>query len=176
MRLCTVFLIVSLWISSFGALSAQTRSIASGGEAGSTSALLVAGFVEWAHLTSSRFAIKAKLDTGAKSSSVNAVDVAQFKRGNESWVRFQLQNSRGEKLIIERPIVRVARIRRASAEISERQVVTLEICIAGRTGEAEFTLADRTGMNYDLLIGRSFLSSRLLVDSGAQFLGTGKCH
>ncbi len=137
---------------------------------------VVAGYVEWAKLRGANLSLKAKLDTGAKSSSLNAADAEMFKRDNRRWIRFSARNFNGETVMIERPIERFARIRRAGAKISERPVIKLEICVAGQSSQVDVTLADRKGMNYSLLIGRSFLRSRILVDSSATFLSACKCQ
>jgi hypothetical protein len=132
---------------------------------------IVAGYIEWAHLLDIKTAIPAKLDTGAKSSSLNAVDIIRFMRSGEQWVRFSVN-----RITIERPIVRIARIRRAGAAVSKRPVIRLSICVSGITRKTDVTLANRKGMNYALLIGRSFLRSEILVDSGTIYLGTAACQ
>lgn len=135
----------------------------------------VAGWIENAWLNGTALSLKAKLDTGAKSSSINAPEYTKFERDGKKWVRFKVTNSDGKSLDIEAPVVRVARIRRSGVKTAERPVIVLPLCVAGKRGDAEFTLADRTGMNYQLLIGRTFMADRILVDSRRTNIGTGEC-
>ncbi len=135
----------------------------------------VAGWIENAWLNGAELVLKAKLDTGAKSSSINAPHYETFKRDSQQWVRFQITNSAGQSLDIESRIVRVARIRRSGVKTAERPVITLPLCVAGQRAEAEFTLADRSGMNYQMLIGRTFMANRILVDSSRTYVGSGRC-
>jgi hypothetical protein len=136
---------------------------------------MIAGFIEWAQIDNSSFSIRAKLDTGARSTSINAIDMVRFEKQDQAWVRFSVINRKGAVIQLERPVVRIARIRRANTSVEERPVVKMIVCVAGQSGEAEVTLADRTGMNYGMLIGRTFLAGRILVDSGSQYLGDNKC-
>jgi len=159
-----------------GAENVQAESPDRNGESQIANTPVIVGYIERAWLEGSAFSINAKLDTGAQSSSLNAVDMVEFEHQARPWVRLVVRNEAGHKLIIERPIVRVARIRRASTKISERPVIKLRVCVAGKSAEVDVTLANRKEMNYDLLIGRSFLSSRLLIDSSATFLSTNPCH
>ncbi len=137
---------------------------------------VVAGYIEWAWLIDYKTVLRAKLDTGAKSSSLHAVNIVRFMREGKPWVRFAVNNNIGSQSTFVRPVVRIARIRRAGAAISERVVISLTICVSGKIKKADVTLANRKGMNYALLIGRSFLRSQILVDSGTTFLGTGMCQ
>lgn len=136
---------------------------------------VIAGWIENAWLEGSAIKVRAKLDTGAKSSSINAPDRTLFSRGGEDWLRFRLSNIDGASIEIERRIIRHVRIRRAGADTETRPVIALTVCVAGQTAEAEFTVADRTGMDYQILIGRSFLAGTMLVDSGRTYLGSGRC-
>lgn len=135
-----------------------------------------AGWVETAWLTAYGIAIEAKLDTGADNSSLDVGRYELFDRQGRQWVRFSIKESDGAMRMVEAPVLRTARIRRAGTGVSERPVILLALCVAGRTGEAEVTLANRGGMDYAMLIGRSFLAGRLAVDSGKTQLWTGACQ
>jgi len=139
---------------------------------------VVAGWVEntWIGDGGPSIRVRAKLDSGAKSSSINAPDYELYTHEGKRWVRFRLINERGEGVRIEERVVRSVRIKRAGVRMRKRPVVRLRICVAGVSGRAQFTLADRSDMNYQLLIGRTFLKGRILVDSSRSFLGSGKCE
>lgn len=136
---------------------------------------VTAGWIETAWLAGHALALDAKLDTGADTSSINAGSFETFSKDSRQWVRFQLKGRDGETRVIEAPVLRTARIRRAGAGVTERPVILLSVCVAGRSGEAEFTLADRTGMDFAMLIGRGFLAGRLMVDSARTRVGDGAC-
>jgi len=135
-----------------------------------------AGWVETAWLTAYGIAIDAKLDTGAENSSLDAGRYELFEREGKQWVRFSVRGHDSERRMIEAPVLRIARVRRAGTGIAQRPVIALALCVAGRTGEAEVTLTDRTGMDYTMLVGRSFLAGRLIVDSGKTQAGAGACE
>ena len=136
---------------------------------------LIAGYVEKVWFNSNKIAFKAKLDTGAKTSSINSPNYEVFKRKGIKWVRFEVTNDQGDKFSVERKLQRYTRIRRAGIDLARRPVIKMKICVGGKTGMSEFTLADRSSMNYQVIIGRTFLSNRLLVDSSRAFLASDKC-
>lgn len=136
---------------------------------------VIAGHAEYAWFDNNSIPIRARLDTGAKNSSINAQNYKIFKKDGADWVTFSISNREGKTLQIERPVVRIARIRRSGVGVSERPVVMLTICIAGKVGEVEFNLADRKKMSYQVLIGRSFLAERILVDSGKTYTAANGC-
>jgi hypothetical protein len=109
------------------------------------------------------------MDTRARTSSLNTTNLLLFEKHRQSRVRSSAIG-KNKKLVIERPVVRKARIPRAGAQTTQRYVIDHPACVAGRSAEAEVTLANRSGMNYKLLIGRSFLRNWLLVGSAATFL------
>ncbi|MGH1358095.1 MAG: ATP-dependent zinc protease family protein [Burkholderiaceae bacterium] len=136
----------------------------------------VAGFVENAWFDDNKIAFPAKLDTGANSSSINVPRYKTFKRDSQDWVRIDINNRVGQQLVLEVPIDRYVTIRRAGTRKTQRPIVKLTICVGGQTANTEFTLADRTGQSYQILVGRKFMEGRLLVDSGAQNLLKGRCR
>lgn len=133
---------------------------------------LVMGWLESVYLRPWNIRVTAKLDTGAKTSSLNADQIDHFSRDGKEWVRFRIRGGEDSKPVqVERPLVRTALIKeRRAGGASKRDVVTLFLCKRGREYETEFTLVDRSHFNYPLLLGRSFLERVALVDSGATFL------
>ena len=118
--------------------------------------------------------IKAKLDTGAQTSSIHAYDVEAFDRDGEAWVRFRIrpwQRSDADEVEVERPVVDVRRVRSSSGHVDERFVVSLPLVLVGRGVEAEVTLSNRDSMGFRMLIGREALSRGFVVDSARSFLG-----
>lgn len=133
------------------------------------------GYVENLWLTSHKASFPAKIDTGALTSSLNARNYEIFKKRGKKWVRFKIQSKNGVRLVVKRPIERFARIRRAGVELKRRPIIKLKACLGGKTQSAEFSLTDRTSMNYQVIVGRKFLENRFVVNPAESFLVSGKC-
>ena len=117
-------------------------------------------------------AIKARVDSGAKTSSMHAFNINKFRRDGESWVSFEvhpLQNDRRTVIRCERPVVD-KRVVKSSSGISEtRYVISATIQAGSDSWEIELTLANRDSMGYRMLLGREAMSGRVLVDPSLSF-------
>ncbi len=135
----------------------------------------LAGWREWVQLPDVGVPwIKAKLDTGAQTSSIHAYDVQAFDRDGEAWVRFGIrpwQRAEDDEVLVERRVVDVRRVRSSSGHVDERFVVSLPLVLVGRRVEAEVTLSNRDSMGFRMLIGREALSRGFVVDSARSFIG-----
>ena len=120
--------------------------------------------------------LAAKLDTGAQHSSLDAGSVDRIERDGRPWVRFSVTDAKGRTVAFERPLVRTAIIRRHGGRVQERDVVRLGLCIGSVYREVEVNLIDRTGFDYRMLVGRSFLAGNLLVDAGRSYLLAPRCE
>lgn len=134
---------------------------------------IVLGRNEWAWLDLLGRTLKARIDTGAKSSSLNAVDLQPFERDGKEWIRFRVPDEShpdgGE--MYETALVRHVRIRQASAEELERRpVVKLKVRVGELVEETEFSLTNRQNMLYPLLLGRNFLRDIAIVDVARKFV------
>jgi len=136
----------------------------------------VAGWIETVAFPEHGITLDAKLDTGAVSSSLSVDDLQRFKRKGKTWYRFTIKGDNGKTATIEQQTNRIARIMRAEVEDVRRPIVRLKICLAGHVEETDFTLTDRSGQQAPVLIGRKFLASRILVDSGRQHLFPKTCQ
>ena len=142
---------------------------------GATAEPLRAGWTEVAHFPKLGVTLQAKLDTGAKTSTLGGLSQRRFTRNGQDWVSFLVADEAGRQSRIERPIVRFAKIRRAGVPVQTRPVVELEVCVAGVSKRGEFTITDRRGMRFGVLLGRRFLAGRIVVDAGAERLNDGAC-
>jgi ribosomal protein S6--L-glutamate ligase len=117
-------------------------------------------------------AIKARVDSGAKTSSIHAFNVQKFRRQGETWVSFEVhpvQNNRRTVVRCERPIVD-KRVVKSSSGISEtRYVILATLKLDDQAWEIELTLANRDSMGYRMLLGREAMSGRMLVDPALSF-------
>ena len=137
--------------------------------------MVPAGWIEKAILYPGAITLDAKLDTGAKTTSINAPKPAFFVRDDERWVRFTITNKDNRSTTIEEKIIRDAKIKRHFGNQQVRPVVLLDICIGNVRKREEVNLVDRTGFNYQLLVGRNFLKNAFLIDSGSTYLLSTDC-
>ena len=135
-----------------------------------TAGLIIIGEVENVTFKSKGLKLKARIDTGAETSSLGVVDQQSFERDGKKWLRFTVKDPTNEKLIsFEKPIVRTASIKRHGAEDMKRPVVKLKILLGKIEMERQFTLADRSKYTFPVLIGRNVLSGKYLVDVNRKF-------
>lgn len=131
---------------------------------------IVVGEVERVIIEPPGAAIVARVDTGADSSSLHAEEMVEFERDGRRWVRFNVKLEESVTTI-ERPIKRRVRVlQQADPAGSRRPVVDLRVRLGNVVETVDFTLADRSHMNHEMLLGRNFLTDVALVDVGKQFL------
>ncbi|WP_109506936.1 ATP-dependent zinc protease [Nocardioides speluncae] len=136
---------------------------------------IVAGWREWVSLPGLEVRwIKAKLDTGARTSAIHAFDLEEFEKNGDEWVRFSIhpwQRSAVESTIVELPVHDRRVVRSSNGDAQERMVVLMDITIVGTTVTAEVSLSRRDEMGFRMLIGREVLRQGFLVDVGHSYLG-----
>lgn len=147
------------------------------GTASAERAKSIFGWVEQVRLEPSGLTLRAKLDTGATTSSINAQDIEHFKRDGEEWVRFDIVDPENDnkQIEFERKIERGVRIKRHGGEFQPRDVVRMGVCLGHVYREVEVSLANRKGFNYQMLIGRNFMEGYVVVDPGSTFTADPAC-
>ena len=139
--------------------------------------LKILGWVENAHLPDPGLELKAKLDTGAETSSLDARILKKFRKAGKRWVRFSVTDREsGEEFVIVRERVRTIGVVQHDGSRQTRPVVKLKICLAGTLLDTEVSLIDRSEFIYPLLLGRSALASFALIDAGNTFLSQPDCE
>ncbi|MCG2633808.1 MAG: RimK/LysX family protein, partial [Gammaproteobacteria bacterium] len=127
-----------------------------------------------------RHEVTAKLDSGARTSSINARNIDAFERKGKPWVKFELvlrdKEDHLEAVAMERPVTRYVRIKEHDGNHDRRTVVELEFCFVGRWHRAQFSLIDRSEFNYPILLGRRFLAGTAVIDPGETFLTDPGCE
>ena len=135
----------------------------------------VVGWREWVSLPDLGLPyLKAKLDTGARTSALHAYDIKRFRRGGRRMARFRVHPiQRQTRTIVEAEAEIVDRraVRSSSGHLSERIVVVTTLEIVGRRWPIELTLTNRDAMGFRLLLGRQALRPRILVDPGRSLTG-----
>ncbi|MBF0096327.1 MAG: ATP-dependent zinc protease [Magnetococcales bacterium] len=132
------------------------------------------GWREWVGLPQLGIArIKAKIDTGARTSSLHGLDMQPFRKGHRRFVRFSvpvaLHDAQQTQLCVA-PLIDRRAVRSSSGCKRYRYVVKTRLQIGHTTWPIELTLSNRARMGFRLLIGRSAIRKRFLVDPAASFL------
>ena len=134
----------------------------------------VLGAIERVTIEAISQSFDARIDTGAATSSINAMDIEVFERNGDDWVRFHVIDDKQvptDENWIEVPIVRFVNIRQASSETLERRVVVkLWTKLGELRDHSEFTLADRSQMSHPVLLGREFICDIAVVDVSREFV------
>lgn len=157
--LMAIFLLISLW-SPVSAFSSEKR---------------IVGLIEKVRICPGGLEFNAKVDTGAQSSSFDVSHIVEFDRNGEKWIRFDVENLKGEKRTIERKIIRRVRIKRHKTNSVSRYVIKLGICLGEHYREVEVNLADRSRFNYRVLVGCSFIKGVFIVDPSLNFTAQPRC-
>ena len=132
---------------------------------------LILGEKEWVYVPGLEQNFRARIDTGATTSSISAVDIEPFERDGKDWVKFKIEHEGHKSKEIALPVQRWVKIRQSSADgTQERAVVDAWIQIGDLKEKTEFTLADRTHLTFPLLLGRSFFKDVAVVDVSQQYV------
>ena len=127
---------------------------------------LVVGSKENVWVEDLQLALPARIDTGAETASLDARNIEEFERDGDPWVRFEIPNPNSdEPIILERPRIRQALVIQASSEEPERRpVISLGIQLGEVRQLAEFTLSNRSHLDFQMLVGRNILRDVMIVD------------
>jgi len=137
---------------------------------------LIVGSEEWCSLPGLGLpAIKARVDSGAATSSLHAFNIVPFQRDGELWISFEvhpLQNDRSVVVRHEAPVLEQRSVRNTSGISENRYVIREELVLGEQRWPIELTLTNRDAMGYRMLLGREAMVGRVLVDpEGSYQLG-----
>lgn len=111
--------------------------------------------------------VKAKLDTGARTSAIHAQDIEHFERDGKPWVRFRtLPDWDNPKLgfrTVESPVLQVRDIKNTSGIPEERLIIKTKAQFGKRSWTIDVSLADRTNMTFPMIIGRAALKNHAIA-------------
>jgi hypothetical protein len=133
---------------------------------------LILGWREWLALPAFGIgAIKAKLDSGARSSSLSVVSVETFDRDGRLYARFLVRPRRRSERVItcEAPVIDRRPVTDSGGHTSERWFVRTEIVLATERFETDINLTDRRAMLFPLLLGRAALGGRFHIDPALSY-------
>ncbi|OED44899.1 hypothetical protein ACH42_06410 [Endozoicomonas sp. (ex Bugula neritina AB1)] len=134
----------------------------------SVDGLKTLGAIEPITFPDSNITLKARIDTGAKTSSLDARDMEIFQKNKKDWVRFNIPYQ-GKIKTMEQPITRFLLIKRHDQESERRPVITINTKIGELVQPAQFSLRNREGYKYPVLIGERFLKDAAIVDVSQKY-------
>lgn len=117
--------------------------------------------------------IKAKVDTGAKTSTLHAEDIRIFRKGSKRFVRFKVrpfQRNSEFEISAKCDLVEKRQVRSSTGIETIRPVILIPILMAGEMWPVEITLVNRDMMGFRMLLGREAIRSRFIVDPERSFL------
>lgn len=137
----------------------------------------ILGWVENVALMPEGIVLEAKMDTGATTSSLNALNKETFERDGKEWIAFDMidPNDESNMIRLEREITRHVRIIRHSGNHQRRPVVEMGLCMGDVYRKEEVSLIDRTALSYQLLVGRNHMAGAILLDSRDKYLQAPDC-
>lgn len=133
------------------------------------------GYLETVIVNPGNMRIDAKIDTGAKTSSIHTINILTYEQGGQQRARFTVLADGNVRRRFDLPVLRVSVIKRANSPPQRRFVVEMEICLGGTYKKAEVNLINRKGMKYRMLIGRAYIAGQFIVDPKAAFLTRPNC-
>ena len=136
--------------------------------------LAVAGWREWLTLPELNIPhLKAKLDTGARTSALHAFHVDPFDREGKLWVRFGIHPVQGDTdqfIECEAPVIDQRDVSDSGGHTEKRYVIETLINMGDFSWRAECTLTNRDSMKFRMLLGRTAISDQFLVNSSASYM------
>ena len=135
---------------------------------------IILGSEEWCTLPELGIpSIKARVDSGAKTSALHAKNIAPFIKDDQNWVKFDInpiQNNVKTIIHCEAPLVDKRVVKSSSGFREQRYVIQTSLEIGNSKWVIEMTLTNRDSMGFRMLLGREAMSGRVLVDPEQQYL------
>ena len=132
------------------------------------------GWREWVGLPELRVvAIKAKVDTGARTSALHAYRIEPFRRGSALWIRFELhpmQRSEAMKVTCEARAIDERMVRNSGGGVERRHIIKTLVKLGDESWPIELALTNRDQMGFRMLLGRTALEGRALIEPGRSYL------
>ncbi len=130
----------------------------------------VLGGLEHVYLDPPGIILSARIDTGAQTSSLNALDMVEFERDGKPYVKFNIIDpNTGEKIELMRRIRGHTKIKKHMTESQRRPIVSLRVKLGDLDEHISFTLVDRSKFQQQVLIGRNFLRDLAIVDVSKEY-------
>jgi hypothetical protein len=125
---------------------------------------ILIGRIEWVSLPDIKIKHKARIDTGAKTTSMHAVNIEEFEQRGELFIKFQTVDADGKTVQVVRKVDTTQKVSNTSGVVSKRYVIKEKIKLGNIERELLVNLNDRSKMDYKFLVGRNLLLGRFIVD------------
>lgn len=136
--------------------------------------IVTVGWREWVTLPElGLLSIKAKVDTGARTSCLHAFSVSTFEKNNTTWVRFGIhpyQDNTDVEQFCEAEVTDERYVTDSGGHKEKRYVISTLLVFAGRSRTIEITLTNRDTMKFRMLLGRTALTDGIIVNPSSSFL------
>lgn len=113
--------------------------------------------------------LTARIDTGAKTSSLHAVNIQEIEKNGQAWVEFDCILDDHSEIHVSSPIEGVRLIKSSNGE-ERRFVIESEMQLGEHSWPVKLTLSDRSSMAYPMLLGREAMAGRVIVDPSLDYL------
>ena len=135
---------------------------------------VIVGSEEWCSLPTIGIpTIKARVDSGAKTSALHAINIKTYTKDNQEWVKFDInpiQNNAKALIHCDAKLIDQRIVKSSSGFREKRYVIQTQVSLGGKTWEIEVTLTNRDSMGYRMLLGREAMSGRVMVDPEQKFV------
>lgn len=142
------------------------------------SAPIIVGWREWLNLPELGLnRIKAKVDTGARTSAIHAFSVEEFEQDSQIWVRFGVHPNQGETDTVkwcEALVIDQRNVTDSGGHTEKRYVIQTELSLGGKKWPIEVTLTNRDNMLFRMLLGRTAMTAGNLIVNPAMSFVTGQ--
>ncbi len=134
--------------------------------------LIMFGWREWISLPELKVpAIKAKIDTGARTSAIHTCKIEEFSRGGIDYVRFFLHPLQNSQLCLERvaPVVDKRIVSDSGGHREKRIVIKTLIAVKNESWPIEITLTNRDKMRFRMLLGRTAMHHKVIINPSLSY-------
>lgn len=122
------------------------------------------GRVEWVQLPDAKLRFRARIDTGAKTSSLHATGVEEVTKNGSQWVKFRVIDENGKEIELVRKVQSTQKVANPTGFSSTRYVIREKVVLGKVIREINVNLNDRGHMDYKFLVGRNLLMGHFVVD------------
>jgi len=150
----------------------KSKKLTSAQEKASRSAKqkIILGRIEWVRVGDANIPMQARVDTGAKTTSIHATNIKEEMINGVTHVRFDTYDDEGNIHTLLRPILSQQKVISTSGKTNRRYVIREKILIGGTIYDISVNLHNRGKLKYNFLIGRNLLIGRFIVDVSLSYV------